>query len=95
MSYLICSIWETRPQVCRDYPKYDSYIPESCGYYFTGGEKKGGCYLECQAQCCMLPRQDGEPGGAPLPEIAGGLPCRYLEDVDDPPKGAEVERQED
>ena len=95
MSYLVCSIWEKRPQVCRDYPKYDSYIPESCGYHFRGSEKMGCCYLECQAACCMLPRQGGEPGGAPLPEIAGGEPCKHLIDVDEPPEGAVVEKSEE
>lgn len=95
MSFLICSIHKNRPEVCRSYPQPDNYIPESCGYYFSGDEKKGTCYLECQAACCSLPRRDGEPGGAPLPEIAGGMPCKHLEDVDTPPKGAVVERPED
>jgi hypothetical protein len=95
MSYLICSIHDKRPKVCRDYPQPDSYIPESCGFHFSGGEKKGCCYLECQASCCMLPREGGEPGGAPLPEIAGGEPCKHLDVVDKPPEGAVVEKPED
>lgn len=95
MSYLICGIHDKRPKVCRDYPQYDSFLPESCGYYFTGVERKGGCYLECQAACCMMPRKDGEPGGTPLPEVAGGMPCKHLEEVEEPPDGAEVERPEE
>ena len=74
MSYLVCGIYKDRPEVCKTYPRAGSYMPESCGYRFTNrmdGEsgRKGDCYLECQAACCMLPRQGGEPGGAPLPEI--------------------------
>ena len=95
MSYLICCIHDSRPDVCRNYPRHDSYMPDTCGYRFTGGKRKGGCYLECQAACCMLPRQDGEPGGAPLPEIAGGTPCKHLIDVDTPPEGALVDIPED
>jgi hypothetical protein len=95
MSYLICGIHDTRPDVCRNYPRHDSYMPESCGYRFTGGKRKGGCYMECQAECCMLPRQDGEPGGAPMPEIAGGIPCKHLIDVDDPPEDAAVDMPEE
>jgi hypothetical protein len=43
----------------------------------------------------MLPREGGEPGGAPLPEIAGGEPCKHLDVVDKPPEGAVVEKPED
>ena len=42
----------------------------------------------------MLPRQGGEPGGAPLPEIAGGMPCKHLISVDEAPEGARVEKPE-
>lgn len=95
MSYKICSIHKDRPQVCKDYPQVDHYLPDSCGYYFSGREKKGCCYLDCQASCCSLPREGGKPGGAPLPEVAGGEPCIHLEVVDDPPEGAVVSRDSD
>ena len=95
MSYLVCGIYEKRPEVCKTYPRPDSYHPDACGYYFTGEERKGRCYLDCQASCCSLPREGGEPGGAPLPEVAGGEPCRHLESVDRPPKGVPVERGAD
>jgi hypothetical protein len=95
MSYLICGIHDKRPKVCREFPQVDNYIPDTCGYHFSGGAKRGCCYLECQASCCMLPREGGEPGGTPLPEIAGGEPCKYLETVDEPPKGAVVEKPEE
>ena len=95
MSYLVCSIYDRRPKACRDFPQRDSYLPDSCGFRFSGDERKGRCYLECQASCCTLPRKGGEPDGAPLPEIAGGEPCKYLEVVDEPPEGAIVEKLED
>ena len=95
MSYLICGIYENRPAVCKRFPQVDSYIPDSCGFRFTSGERRGGCYLECQAACCMLPREGGEPGGAPLSEIAGGEPCKHLVVVEEPPEGAVVEKPED
>jgi hypothetical protein len=95
MSYLVCSIYDRRPDVCKKYPQRGNYIPDSCGYYFVNSERRGDCYLECQAACCMLPRENGEPGGAPLPEIAGGMPCKYLEAVDEPPEGSVVEKPED
>ena len=90
MSYLICGIHDRRPDVCRRYPQPGSYLPQSCGFRFAAGERKGHCYLECQASCCRLPRQGGEPGGAPLPEIAGGLPCKHLVSCETAPAGAEV-----
>ena len=95
MSYKVCSIYDRRPAVCKRFPEYDSFLPESCGYRFSGHERKGECYLECQASCCSEPREGGEPGGAPMPEIAGGEPCKYLEVVDEPPEGAVVERPEE
>ena len=95
MSFLVCGIRDKRPKVCEDYPKPGNYIPDCCGHYFTDEGKKGSCYLECQASCCMLPRQGGEPGGAPLPEIAGGIPCKHLDTVDEAPEGAVVERPEE
>lgn len=75
----ICSIYESRPDVCREYPRLDDYLPRSCTYFFMGnGTRKGKCSSECEAACCMLPRKDGEPGGGAMPEIAGGLPCKHL-----------------
>lgn len=78
MGYLICGIYDSRPQICKDYPRQGDWVPQSCAYHFEGGQKKGECDPECQASCCTQPRLDGEPGGAPMPEIAGGLPCRHL-----------------
>jgi hypothetical protein len=72
-----CSIYDTRPEVCRVYPKLEHYRPDSCTYYFIDGERLGSCSCDMGA-CCAIPRQDGKPGGAPLPEIAGGKPCHNL-----------------
>jgi hypothetical protein len=94
MSHLICGIHDERPDVCKNYPRHDSYMPEPCGYRFTGGKRKGGCYAECQGACCMLPRQDGEPGGAPMPEVAGGIPCKHLIDVEESPEGLPTDMPE-
>lgn len=78
MSFLVCGIYEERPDVCKRYPERGSYQPQGCTYYFTEEGRKGDCDPYCQAACCMLPRADGLPGGAPMPEIAGGRPCKYL-----------------
>lgn len=76
----VCGIYEKRPDVCKTYPRANSYQPDSCGYFFSGdGTRQGRCEEECDSSCCRLPRQGGEPGGAPLPEVAGGEPCKYLE----------------
>ena len=76
----VCGIYDKRPKRCRDYPRADSYQPESCGYFFPGdGTRRGRCEEECDATCCKLPREKGEPGGAAMPEVAGGLPCKHLE----------------
>jgi len=85
MSFLICGIYEERPDVCKNYPERGSYQPEGCTYYFTEEGRKGDCDPYCQASCCMLPRADGVPGGAPLPEVAGGRPCKYLITVEQHP----------
>lgn len=76
--YLICEIYDRRPKACRDYPQSGSWQPEGCSYYFEHGERKGTCSPECQASCCAQPRVGGEPGGAAMPEISGGLPCKHL-----------------
>jgi hypothetical protein len=73
-----CSIYEDRPKVCVDYPKVEHYIPPECTYYFSGAERQGSCACD-EGACCAVPRQDGEPGGAPMPAVAGGKPCKYLE----------------
>ena len=72
-----CSIHETKPPVCVEYPKADNYIPPECTYTFPGGEREGQCACDVAA-CCASPREDGEPGGAPMPGISGGLPCKHL-----------------
>lgn len=72
-----CSIYENRPEICRVYPKVDHYIPPQCTYYFKGEERQGSCACNDGA-CCASPRKDGEPGGVPMPQVAGGLPCKHL-----------------
>jgi len=75
----ICSIYEDRPDLCKRYPEPGSFVPQSCGYHFPGdGTRRGKCEVECEASCCRLPRQNGDPDGTSLPEAAGGEACRYL-----------------
>jgi hypothetical protein len=76
----ICSIYKDRPEMCRNYPQTDGrYVPPSCGFFFPGdGTRRGECDPECEAACCRLTRQDGEPLGLPLEDYLGGLPCKYL-----------------
>lgn len=82
-----CGIYEERPQVCRDYPTVFHFTPEVCTFAFPFGDERrvGDCACE-EGACCALPREGGEPGGAPLPEEAGGEPCKHLtwEDVEEP-----------
>lgn len=78
MGYLICGIYENRPEMCKRYPESGSYVTEQCSFYFADGERKGECDPDCQASCCMLPRHQGEPTGPAMPEIAGGLPCKHV-----------------
>lgn len=80
-----CSIYENRPKVCREYPKVDHYLPPECTFTFVGSDREGECACDIGA-CCSVPREKGEPGGAPMPNIAGGEPCKYLVWED---KGAE------
>lgn len=76
---IICSIYENRPQMCKDYPKQGSYIMPQCGYFFPGdGTRRGSCTPECEAACCREPRRNGEPGEGSLPAELGGEPCKYL-----------------
>lgn len=79
-----CSIYETRPQRCVEYPVVGDWIPSQCGFYFdSDGKRMGSCDCE-EGVCCAIPRTDGEPTGAALPAEVGGKPCKYLEwrDVD-------------
>jgi len=85
MGYLICGIYENRPEMCKRYPELGSYIMEQCSFYFANGERKGECDPECQASCCSEPRHQGEPTGPAMPEIAGGVPCKHLIYVDTHP----------
>lgn len=72
-----CAIYKDRPKLCKDYPTIAHYIPPECTFYFAGGERRGECACN-EGACCSLPREGGEPGGSPLPEEAGGLPCKHL-----------------
>ena len=85
-----CAIYEKRPQVCRDYPKVDHYIPPECTFTFVGDQREGECACDVGA-CCAIPREKGEPGGAPMPNVAGGLPCKHLVWVDGKEKTAGVD----
>lgn len=73
----ICSIYDYRPRLCRDYPEVDHWTPPECTYSFYNGERIGKCGCGVGA-CCATPREAGMPGGAHLPAEAGGLPCKYL-----------------
>ncbi len=79
-----CGIYETRPQLCRDYPMIGHYTPPECTYSFPDGTREGECACEVGA-CCATPREHGEPGGAVIPEESGGEPCKHLtwEDVEE------------
>lgn len=77
-----CGIYEDRPEVCRTYPTASHWTPSECTYSFPSGDKREGeCACEVGA-CCASPRQGGEPGGVPLPEEAGGEPCKHMVWVD-------------
>lgn len=78
MGYLICGIYDERPEMCARYPELGSYIVDQCSFYFVDGKRKGKCDPECQASCCAQPRHNGDPTGPAMPEIAGGKPCRHL-----------------
>lgn len=72
-----CSIYENRPKLCVDYPRVDHYMPPECTFKYVGNEREGRC--ECNiGACCAVPRDGGEPGGTPMPDVAGGEPCKYL-----------------
>lgn len=86
MGYMVCGIYKDRPEMCKRYPERDSYIPPECTFWFDAeGTRHGECDPECQATCCQLPRHQGEPVSPGLPEIAGGLPCKYIEYVEKHP----------
>jgi hypothetical protein len=83
-----CSIYENRPKLCVEYPTADHYTPPQCTYSFVDGERFGECACD-EGACCATPREQGMPGGAAIPEISGGLPCKYLvirEEEDEPVK---------
>ena len=72
-----CSIYERRPELCRNYPTVYHYVPPECTFWFAGDRRTGKC--ECNASvCCALPRENGEPEGKPMIGVSGGLPCKYL-----------------
>lgn len=73
-----CAIYEKRPQLCKDYPTVYHYMPPECTYYFVGSERRGECNCGVAA-CCNVPRENGEPGGAPIPSETGGEPCKHIE----------------
>ena len=72
-----CSIYDDRPKLCVDYPTVSHYTPPECTYTFVDGERFGECGCGVGA-CCATPRELGMPGGAAIPEVAGGKPCKYL-----------------
>ena len=73
-----CGIYEDRPELCRAYPTVYHYTPPECTFSFPDGEvRQGECACDVGA-CCATPREGGEPAGAPLPEEAGGAPCKHL-----------------
>lgn len=75
----VCEIYEDRPEMCKEYPKEDSYMPPSCSFFFPGdGTRQGTCDPECEAACCRVPRRNGEPLADYLDEISGGMPCKHL-----------------
>ena len=78
-----CGIYEKRPKLCRDYPTVEHWTPPECGFTFDGVERGGQCDCDVGA-CCNVPREGGEPGGAPMPEISGGEPCKHLEWKEEP-----------
>lgn len=72
-----CGIYDTRPEICHVYPKVEHYTPPECSYTFDGAERHGECACDVGA-CCAVPRQGGEPGGVPMPDIMGGQSCKHL-----------------
>ena len=78
------TIYEKRPQFCRDYPTKDDMMPAACTYRFLNGERSGTCQPEvCQENaCCNWPREGGEPEGVPRSELEGGSPCKHMEWVE-------------
>ena len=74
-----CGIYETRPELCQVYPIAGHWTPEVCTYSFPNGDTKreGECACD-EGACCAVPREGGEPGGTPMPEAAGGAPCKHL-----------------
>ena len=82
----LCSLHgPNKPAMCVEYPKVDQYTPPECTYTFNGPERRGKCGCGVAA-CCSIPRAGGEPGGALMPAIAGGLACKYItwKEVEEP-----------
>jgi len=77
-----CGIYEDRPESCRTYPDLDRYQPPECTFTFVGNERRGDCSCDVGA-CCAMPRDGGEPSAPYLPELAGGLPCKHLQWVEE------------
>lgn len=81
-----CGIYDGRPDLCREYPSAYHWMPQECTFDFPAGAhgpREGDCACDVGA-CCATPREGGEPGGAPLPEVAGGEPCQHLIWVEEP-----------
>jgi hypothetical protein len=93
-----CGIYEDRPEVCKKYPTVSHYQPSECTYHFMGSERRGECACG-ESACCSIPRENGEPGGAPLPAEAGGEPCKHIVEVSEIVKeasgGEEISSQSD
>jgi Fe-S-cluster containining protein len=74
----ICEIYAERPEMCRSYPRPDSYRPPGCSFFFPGDGSRTGECNQC-GECCGEPRVDGEPLGKPLSLDEGGQSCKYLD----------------
>jgi len=78
-----CSIYETRPQACKDFPTKPQEILSLPGCTYKITPKDGllqitgncNCLL---AYCCSTPRLNGEPLAKTTPVKLGGKPCKYL-----------------
>jgi len=82
----ICSVYSSRPDLCREYPQPEDLLHPGCTFSFSGQERHGECDpRSCQESiCCNAPRQWGEPEGVPLAVEEGGEPCKHLKWADLP-----------
>ena len=79
-----CAIYDERPRECQEYPQPGHYRPNACTFWFDDdGGRHGECASECAGTCCAIPREGGEPGGAAMPALAGGEPCKHLTFVEE------------